>query len=60
MLDEKFYSPRDIADMFGVSSNTIRTLCDKGDLKAIKIGTQYRISETELNNYLKNQNQKGE
>lgn len=58
MLDEKYFSPKEIGEKFGVSSNTIRTLCDNGEIVAIKIGTQYRISETELNNYIKKQ--KGE
>lgn len=60
LLDEKYYSTKEIADRFGVSSNTIRTLCENGEIGYIKIGTQYRISEKELNKYIQNQNQKGE
>lgn len=60
LLDEKYYSTKEVADRFGVSSNTIRTLCDNGDIGFVKIGTQYRISEKELNKYIQNQNKKGE
>ena len=60
MLDEKYYTTKELAEVFGVSSNTIINLCKHGEIKGIKIGTQYRISEKELNNYIKNQNQKGE
>ena len=55
LLDEKYYSTKEIADRFGVSSNTIRSLCENGEIGYIKIGTQYRISEKELNKYIQNQ-----
>lgn len=59
MLDGKFYSVKEVAEMFGVSDNTIRNLCDAGDLESIRIGAQYRISEENIKKYI-NQNKKGE
>ena len=59
MLDGKFYSVKEVAEMFGVSDNTIRNLCDSGELESIRIGAQYRISEENLKKYI-NQNKKGE
>lgn len=59
MLDGKFYSVKEVAEMFDVSANTIRNLCDSGELGSIRIGAQYRISEEEIKKYI-NQNKKGE
>ena len=59
LLEGKLYSVKEVAEMFDVSENTIRNLCESGELGSIRIGVQYRISEEEIKKYIK-QNKKGE
>lgn len=42
-----------IAEKLNVSRNSIVTLIKSGQLKAIKIGRQYRISEDSFNQLMK-------
>lgn len=60
LLDDKYLTTKQVAEIFGVSANTVVNLCKNGELPSIKFGSQFRISEKELTNYIKNQNQKGE
>ena len=36
-----------------VSRNTLYALIESGDLKAVAVGSQYRVTETELADYIK-------
>lgn len=60
LLDEKYLTTKEVAQIFGISANTVINLCKSGELPSVRIGAQFRISEKELNNYIKNQNSKGE
>lgn len=37
-------SPQDVADFFGVSRRTVQNMCRYGQLKAFRVGRQWRIS----------------
>lgn len=54
-LAEQLYSPKEVANMLGVETNTVREWLKSKKLKGIKIGDrgQWRIPERELNEYLK-------
>jgi excisionase family DNA binding protein len=57
MEKEKFYSPKEIADHFNIKPDTVRKWIKQGKIKAIKLGDIWRISETDLNKFIKtNQN----
>lgn len=43
---------QEVADKLRVSRETIRKVIIKGDLKALKIGTEYRIQESDFQEYL--------
>ena len=58
LLDEKYLTTKEVANIFDISINTVINLCKSGEIPSVRIGAQYRISEKELNNYIKNQ--KGE
>ena len=45
-------TPKDIANLIGVSYRQVLTLIAIGDLAAIKIGNAYRIAEADLEEYL--------
>ena len=44
----KLYGVKEVADMFGVSSQAIRNMIDREELKAVKIGGSYRIPQKEI------------
>jgi excisionase family DNA binding protein len=49
---QKFYSPKELAQMLGVSEWTIREWFKTGVLKGAKHGRQWRMSTEELTKYL--------
>tara|TARA_R110002020_G_scaffold239991_1_gene452663 strand:- start:37 stop:333 length:297 start_codon:yes stop_codon:yes gene_type:complete len=54
MLDnqEKVFTIKEIAHKLRVCVNTVRSMIRKGTLPAMKVGHQWRISETDLTAYL--------
>ena len=50
--NEEIYTIKDIADKLKVCVNTVRTLVKSGRLPAIKVGRQWRITSTDLQDYL--------
>jgi len=55
MLDVK-----QVAEKLSVSESTIRRLIDSGKLKVVKVGSQLRISDSEIERYLKVEGRKME
>lgn len=51
---------KQVAERLKVSERTIRNWIDKGDLKAYRFGLQYRIDETDLNEFIKKSKVKGD
>lgn len=49
----KFYKIKDIQEMFDVSYLTVRSWIETGKLKAFKIGRTIRITEEDLQNFVK-------
>jgi excisionase family DNA binding protein len=43
-----YLSPRETADMLGVSRQTVYRLCHRGVLPSVRVGGQVRIPRTEL------------
>ena len=52
MIDE-FYTPLEVAKILRVTRNTIYEHIKSGQLKAIRIGNQYRITKAHLEEYIK-------
>ncbi len=49
MLDKPYYSPDEAADYLGVSAETIRNLCRRGEIPgARQVGRQWRIPRSYL------------
>ena len=48
---QKDYTPEAIADLLGVSTRKIKSLCATGKLGAYKVGREYRITEKDLAKY---------
>jgi len=49
----EYYTIKQIADMFHVDYQVIRLLILDGHLKAVKVGRQWRISQVDLDRYIK-------
>jgi len=55
-IDEtRFYTPKEIAELFRISTQTVYNLINKGELKAVKFGNTYRIAGTSLKEYVEAQ-----
>jgi putative molybdopterin biosynthesis protein len=52
-MSVKFYTIEEIADILRVNPAKVRQLLKSGDLKSTRIGKQYRISEEQLQEYLR-------
>jgi excisionase family DNA binding protein len=48
----RFLTVAEVADMLRVSSMTVYRLIKAGDLRAIRVGKSYRLSEDEVDRYL--------
>lgn len=42
-MSKEYFSPDEVAEIFGVSGNQIRKLCKGGKIDFVKIGASYRI-----------------
>lgn len=49
----RMYTIDEVSEMLKVNRKTISVLIKRGEIKSIKIGSQYRISEQQLQEYLK-------
>jgi len=49
---------REAAEMIGVSPQTVQREIDRGSLRALKVGRQWRVRLSELNAYLERQERK--
>jgi excisionase family DNA binding protein len=49
----KYYSPEEIAEQFNLQAQTVRLWIRQGKLKAIKLGNLWRISEEEMERFIK-------
>ncbi len=48
----KFYTVEEVAKILRVNERTVRNLIEAGELRATRVGRQYRISEEALQEYI--------
>lgn len=53
-MDEKAYTPDEVAQIFQISKHTVYELIKRGELQAFKIGNKMRIEHTELERFKEN------
>ena len=51
-MDEQFLSPVEVAEILQVKKNTVYEMIKRGDLKATKMGKQFRIARNDLYEYM--------
>ena len=54
-MDNKVYTPDDIAQILQISKHTVYELIKRGELAAFKVGNMMRIEEQALDSFKKNQ-----
>lgn len=54
------FSPKQAAEILGVSYHKVLELILMGDLPAFKVGNAYRIAENDLNKYLEDNRYKSQ
>lgn len=52
-MSEKLYTIEQIAEILQVGDSTVRRMIADREIEAIKVGRQWRITETALQDYLK-------
>jgi excisionase family DNA binding protein len=57
-MQETYFTPEQVAKMLQVSTDTILRLIRRKQLKATKIGAQYRISKSDLETHIEEQKNK--
>lgn len=55
-MDEKFFSPQEIAELLGVHLQTVRKWYQSGALECYRVG-RVRISESQLERFLQKREQ---
>ena len=45
----------DVAQLLGISTKTVRRLIERRDLSAIRVGSQLRIDQRDLEDFIRNQ-----
>ena len=58
-MTDKLYTVEEVAEYLSVTPRTVRNYCYNGQINHIKIGKELRISETQLQEYLTNNTNKG-
>lgn len=53
---EEYYTPKEVAQKLKMDLSTVYRWIREGELKAVKIGSLWRISETELKRFLDGEN----
>jgi excisionase family DNA binding protein len=51
-VDEEMYTPKEIADYLKVDKHTVYRWLREGELKAIRFRREYRISESQLREFI--------
>jgi excisionase family DNA binding protein len=57
MVDNKYYSPAELADILNLDARTVRKLINNGDIQAVKVGSQWRVGQKDFEDFIeKNKN----
>lgn len=54
-MDEKVYTPREVANILNVSVFTVQELLRSGKIKGFKITSRWRVKPEELNRFVESQ-----
>lgn len=52
MSETKFYTIREVAKILRVNERTVLNEIDRGELRATRVGRQWRVSQEALDDYI--------
>ena len=58
MIDKKYYTVQEVADLLKLHWQSVLTYIKNGELEAIKLGKGYRISQQALDSFIANRTTK--
>jgi excisionase family DNA binding protein len=58
-VDEQLYTPQEVADYLKVDVRTVYRWLREGELNALRFRREYRISETDLRDFLERHRTRG-
>jgi excisionase family DNA binding protein len=58
-MDSKFMTIKEVAELLKVNKMTLYRAIKKGKIKAVKIGKDFRITDTEFENFIKRNSTNG-
>jgi len=59
MMERKFFTTHEIAEMLNISPRYVTLLIKRGELRGYKVGKEWRIEEEELEEFLRKRFMKG-
>ena len=59
-MEKILVTPSQAAELLGMSENTIRALCENGNIPSTKLGSHYKISVNLLKEWVDNKCRTGE
>ena len=59
MADDTYYTVQEVADLLKLHWQSVLNYIKKGDLKALKLGKGYRISQQALDNFIDSHSTRG-
>ena len=51
-LDAKYYTPREIAEIFSITHQAVNKWLHSGELRGIKLGRAWRVKEDDLFSFI--------
>ena len=58
MMQEKYWTPKEIAQTYRVTEATVRRFIREGQIEAVRFGNSLRVSDEALQRFLKQQQDK--
>lgn len=56
-MEKKYYSPQALATLFEVTPRTVQRMIKGGELRSVWFGSQQRVPQSALDNYLSGRDQ---
>ena len=59
-MDNQIYSVKEVANILKISTSLVRKLIDSKQLKGVKVGREYRVTEENINNFINKEDKENE
>ena len=59
-MDNQIYNVKEVANILKISTSLVRKLIDSKQLKGVKVGREYRVTEESINNFINKEDKENE